>query len=142
MQRDALPALPLLQPFVRLTQSNLQAWSRFSASPEMVSLFMTNAQRLFWSAPADAAAMTKGEVQKLAAQAHENVSRVAQSAAFAELLKGLTQNYMQFLFELGQAGMKTMGQEQVRLMHQLQEMPLAMAQAVAKDASSHSPRSK
>lgn len=37
---------PFMQPYIRLTQRNMQLFTSFSASPEMVTLWLQNAQKL------------------------------------------------------------------------------------------------
>jgi hypothetical protein len=37
---------PFMQPYIRLTQRNMQLFTTFSVSPEMVQLWLQNAQKM------------------------------------------------------------------------------------------------
>ncbi len=112
----------LVQPYVRLAQDNMQLLTRFSASPEIVSLWMANAQKFFEQASRNAVSgRAEVDSRQLASQVQDNLAKVAQSDAFAELVRGLMVNYNRFLFELVQAGMNAFGQEQAHWMRQAQD---------------------
>lgn len=112
----------LMQPYMRLAQGNMQLLTRFSASPEMMMLWMANAQKFMEQATRGAAdGRVEPDAGKLYEQVQGNVTKVAQSDAFAELLRGMMQNYAGFLQDLAQTGMTVAGQEQSRWMRQMQE---------------------
>jgi len=113
---------PFMQPYVRLAQRNVQLLTQFSASPEMISLWMVNAQKMFEQATRSAASgQTEGDSQKIVQQVQSNLSQVGQSKAFSELVQGLMQSHTQFLFDLAQTGMTAFGQEQGKLIEQMQQ---------------------
>ena len=113
---------PLTQPYVRLTQRNMQLLTSFSASPEMVSLWMKNGQKMFSQAVQGAASgKASHDPKKMAEQIQDNLSDVSQSKAFASLLQGLMQSHMQFLTDLAQTNMAVLGQVPTKMMQNLQQ---------------------
>ena len=139
MNQDMLQ--PFLQPYVRLAQRNMQLLTEFSVSPEMVSLWMTNAQKMFeQSARSAMSGQAGGDPQKMTEQLQSNVAQVGQSKAFAELVQKLMQSYSQFLFELAQTGMTAFGQEQAKLMGQMQQAAGGAAASSAPEAKRPHPR--
>lgn len=127
----------LVQPFMRLAQANLQLFTQFSSSPEMVTLFMNNAQKMLWPLPDNPMlpALSEGDAGKLAEQTQRNVVRMAQSDAFGDLLKGMMQNYLRFLIELNQGSMSLFGPATAGLlMGQVLEAAGASGEAVGEGA--------
>ncbi|WP_298231452.1 hypothetical protein [uncultured Azohydromonas sp.] len=106
---------PFMAPFTKLAQSNLELFTKFSLSPEVVSQAMTQAQRIFMQqSPATLAPMP-----------------VAPNA-IADLMMGLMKNYMEFLMELGQGGATLMQQAPTTLAKATQQ---ATRQATATTAT-------
>lgn len=93
---------PAMQPFLKLAQANMELFSSFSMSPEVVSRSMADAQKLFQ-------------------QVQGSVMSLSQSDAFAQLMQGLTKNYTEFATELAHSGMALMSQGQAALMRQAQQ---------------------
>lgn len=136
----------LMQPYLRLAQGNLQLMMRFSASPEMMTLWMSNAQKFMEQASSSAMdGRAEADARQLYEQVQGNVTRVAQSDAFAEMLRGMMDNYAGFLRDLAQTGMTVFGQEQSRWMRQMQEAATAGAGSVLdfpKPAANRASRSR
>lgn len=113
---------PFMQPYIRLTQRNMQLFTSFSASPEMVTLWLQNAQKMVTHA---ARSTTNGksteEPQKMVEQVQNNLSDVGQSKAFAGLVQGLMQSHMQFLMDLAQTNMSAMSQVPAKMMENMQQ---------------------
>jgi hypothetical protein len=113
---------PFMQPYVRLTQRNMQLFTSFSASPEMVSLWLKNGQKIFTQSVQQAASgKTSHEPQKMVEQVQENMSDVGQSRAFSSLLQGLMQSHLEFLTDLAQTNMAALSQMPTKLMGNLQQ---------------------
>jgi len=72
--QDAAVFQSALQPLTKLTQANMDLVTKFSASPEVTSQAINDAQKLFQ-------------------QAQESAMKLAQSQAFAGLMQGFMQNY-------------------------------------------------
>lgn len=96
------PIQSVLQPFFKLTQSNVALLTQFSMSPEVVSQAMGNAQNLFQ-------------------QSQNGAGKVASTNAFGELVQGLMKNYTEFLLEVGQGGMAMLSQGQAAFLRQAQD---------------------
>jgi hypothetical protein len=124
---------PYIQPYVRLTQRNTHLFMQFAASPEMVSLWLKNSQNIFNHAVQNATDSKTGhKSEKIAAQAHSNLSEVGKSKAFAGFMQELMVSQMQFLVDLAQTNMATLREGPAKLMEQLQQaagdtMPLPLA---------------
>lgn len=117
---------PFMQPYVRLTQRNMQLFTSFSASPEMVSLWLKNGQKIFTQTVQEAASgKTSREPQKMVEQVQENMSDVGQSKAFASLLQGLMQSHLQFLTDLAQTNMTALSQMPSKLIGDMQQAVLS-----------------
>lgn len=101
MPTDALQ--PFMAPFAKLAQSNLELLTRFTFSPEAVSQSMAQLQRLF------------------AAQPSPGMPLQLPTNALAELMAGLTKNYMEFLAELSQGSVALIQQTPVTLAPVMQE---------------------
>lgn len=113
----------LMQPYVRLAQRNTQLFTSFSASPEMVSLWLTSSQKMFNQAmQGTAGAKNSEEPRKMAEQFQKNLSQMGQSDAFSGLVQGLMQSHMQFLMDLAQNSMALLGQTPARMMEQMQQV--------------------
>ena len=87
------PIQSVLQPFFKLTQSNVALLTQFSFSPEVVSQAVGHAQSLFQ-------------------QTQDSAGQLARTNAFGELVQGLMKNYTEFLLELGQGSMAMLSQGQ------------------------------
>ncbi|MDZ5456827.1 hypothetical protein [Azohydromonas lata] len=123
---------PSMQPYVRLTQRNMQLLTRFSASPEMVSLWLKNGQKIFAQTVQEAASgKTSHEPKKMVKQVQENISDVGQSKAFASLLQGLMQSHLEFLTDLAQTNMAALSQMSNKMIGNLQQASLGEPPAEA-----------
>ena len=91
-----------VQPFVKLTQANMELLARFWTSPEVQSQASANAGVLLQ-------------------QASESAMKLMQSGASAQLLQGMLQNYTEFLSDMYQGWMTVFTQGQAALMSQMQE---------------------
>lgn len=91
-----------MQPFIKLTQANMELLARFSMSPEVISQSATGAQNVF-------------------EQGREATATLVQSNPFALLLQGMLKNYTEFLMETGQTAMATLTQSQAAIMRQAEE---------------------
>lgn len=117
---ETLPAV--MQPYVRLAQRNMQLCTNFSMSPEMVSLWLTNNQKMFSQALQSTATGKKGEQpQKMLEQLQKNMSETGQSEAFVGLVQGLMQSQMQFLVDLAQTSMAVLSQGPAKMVEQIQQ---------------------
>ena len=128
MTKSTLPAVnlealsPFIQPYVRLAQRNMQLMTNFSASPEMVSIWMTSNQMLFEQAMQGKSHGKAGKApQKVVEQIQKDVSQVSQSKAFSGLVQGLMQSHIEFLMDLAQTSMAALGQAPVQMMKQVQQ---------------------
>lgn len=117
---------PFMQPYVRLTQRNMQLFTSFSASPEMVSLWLKNGQKIFAQTVQETASgKASHEPRKMVEQVQENMSDVGQSKAFANLLQGLMQSHLQFLADLAQTNMAALSQMPTKLIGDMQQAVLS-----------------
>ena len=123
---------PFMQPYIRLTQRNMQLFTSFSASPEMVTLWLQNAQKMVsHAARSTASGKTDDAPQKMVEQVQSNLSDVGQSKAFAGLLQGLMQSYMQFMTDLAQTNMAALSQAPAKMLENMQQTTSsALSQAV------------
>jgi hypothetical protein len=113
---------PFMQPYVGLTQRNMQLFTSFSASPEMASLWLKNGQKMFSQAVQGAASgKTSHGPAKIVEQVQDHMVNVGQSKAFASLLQGLMQSHLQFLTDLAQTNMAALGQMPAKVMEHLQQ---------------------
>ena len=92
----------VIQPFVKLTQANMELWSKFSLSSEV----MTEATR---------------SMKSLWEQSQTSTASLARSQAFTALMQGMMKNYTDFVSELTQGTYALMSQGQATLLHQAQE---------------------
>lgn len=123
---------PFMQPYVCLTQRNMQLFTSFAASPEMVSLWLKNGQKMFSRAVQGAASgKTSHEPRKVIDEVQGNFLDVGQSRAFATLLQGLMQSHLQFLTDLAQTNMAALNLMPSRMMENLQQAALDGPPAVA-----------
>jgi len=86
------------QPFIKLAQSNMELFTRFSSSPE-VTVQATN----------------------LFQQANASAANLMHSGAFAQMMQGIIKNYSEFFMELNQSAMAMMSQGQAAMVRQVQE---------------------
>ena len=86
-------------PTTPLVQSGI---TKFSASPEVTSQAINDAQKLFQ-------------------QAQESAMRLAHSHAFAGLMQGFMKNYTAFLTEMSHSAMAVLSQGQAAFMQQATE---------------------
>jgi hypothetical protein len=128
MTNQSIPMLstdtlqPFMQPYIRLTQRNMQLFTSFSASPEMVTLWLQNAQKMVsQTARSATSGKTADAPQKVVEQVQSNLSDVGQSKAFAGLLQGLMQSYMQFMTDLTQTSMTALSQAPAKMLENLQQ---------------------
>jgi hypothetical protein len=91
-----------MQPFIKLTQANMELLTRFSMSPEVISQSMADAKSVFQ-------------------QGRETATTLVQSNAFAQLLQGMLKNYTEFMMEAGQSTMVALTQGQAAMMRQSEE---------------------
>ena len=91
-----------MQPFIKLTQANMELLTRFSMSPEVISQSMADA---------------KGAFQ----QGRDTATTLVHSDAFAQLVQGMLKNYTEFMMEAGQSTMAALTQGQAAMMHQAEE---------------------
>lgn len=121
---------PLMQPYVSLTQRNMQLFTSFSASPEMVGLWLRNGQSMFSQAVQQAASgKTSPQPHQVIEQVQANMSDVGQSRAFASLVQGLMQSHLQFLTDLGQAHMTALSRMPTQVLQSLQQAGVGAAPA-------------
>jgi hypothetical protein len=99
------------QPFIKLTQANMDLLTRFSTSPEVTSQTTANATQLFQ-------------------QATDSTMKLMQSGAFAHLMQGMLKNYTEFLTEFSQGGMAMLSQGQEAMVRQVQESTQGVVGAV------------
>lgn len=90
------------QPFVKLAQSNLEALTRFTTSPEVTSQTTTLASQFFQ-------------------QASESAMKLMQSGAATHLMQEMLKNYTEFLTEVSQGWMVTLRQGHDALAQQAQQ---------------------
>jgi hypothetical protein len=93
---------PQSQAFVKLAQSNMDLFTRFSASSEIASQAREDASRLFQTAS-------------------ESAMKLMQSGAYAHLIQGMLKNYTEFLSDFSQGSIAMLGQGQAALTRQVQE---------------------
>ena len=91
-----------MQPFIKLTQANMELLTKFSMSPEVISQSMAGAQNAFQ-------------------QGRETATTLVQSNAFAQLLQGMLKNYTEFMMEAGQSTMAALTQGQAAMIRQAEE---------------------
>jgi len=91
-----------IQPFVKLAQSNMEVWSKFMQSPELLSEATRN-MKSFWE------------------QAQSSSTSLAQSQAFGALMQGMVNNYTEFVSELSRSTYALMSQSQAAFLQQTQE---------------------
>jgi len=86
------------QPFVKLAQANMDLFTRFSTSPEVMA-----------------------QASSLLLQASESAMTLMRSGAFAQMMQGLLKNYTEFMIELNQTSMALLSNGQAALVRQAQE---------------------
>ena len=89
----------MMQPFVKLTQSNTELLSRYATSPEVSTQAVQVAEGLM-------------------RQMQEAALKLSNSNAFGNLTQGLLNNYMQFWTDLSQSLAASFSQGQSSLMRQ------------------------
>ena len=99
MQDAALQSA--IQPFVKLTQSNVELMTKFALSREV------NAQAMH-------------DVQKLYQQVQDSAAKLMRSNAFAGLMQGFMKNFTEFCTEFGQSGASMLSQGQAAWVQQAQ----------------------
>jgi hypothetical protein len=90
-----------IQPFVKLAQSNMELWSKFSQSPEVMAEATRN-------------------VKSFMEQAQTSTASLAGSNAFTGLMQGMVKNYTDFVSELTQSVYAMMSQGQATFLQQTQ----------------------
>lgn len=131
----------LMQPYIRLTQRNVQLFTSFSASPEMVALWLKNGQKMFSQTAQSAASGKTGSApQEMIEQVQRNLSDLGRTKAFAALLQGLVQSQMQFLVDLAQTNMAALSQAPAQMMESMQQA--ASNRLSAPEAQEEQPRHK
>ena len=128
MTKSSLPAVnlealsPFIQPYVRLAQRNMQLMTNFSASPEVVSVWLSSNQMLFEQAIQGKTHGKAGKApQKVVEQIQKDVSQVSQSKAFSGLVQGLMQSHIEFFMDLAQSSVVAWGQAPVHMLKQVQQ---------------------
>ena len=109
----------VIQPFVRLAQANMELWSKFSLSPEVMSEASRNMKN-FWE------------------QSQSSTANLARSQAFTGLMQGMVKNYTDFVSEVTQSAYAVMSQGQATLLQQTQEATANVIDAT--DARTRRPR--
>lgn len=79
------------QPFVKLARANMDLFTRFSSSPEVITQATVHASQLFLLAS-------------------ESAMRLLQSGSFANMWQGMVKNYFGFISDLGQSSMGMLDQ--------------------------------
>ncbi len=92
----------VVQPWVKLTQSNMELLARFAVSPEMVRETMANAQSML-------------------EQGQKSAANLAQSGAFAHLTQGFMRNYIEFATEVSQTSMAALVRGQTEMLRFAQD---------------------
>jgi hypothetical protein len=112
---------PFIQPYVRLTQRNMQLFMQFAVSPEMVSVWIKNGHDVFNQAAHSGVSGKAGnESGKIAVQTQSTLSEFGKSEALAGFLQGLMQSQVQFFVDLAQTSMAALSQGPVKMMEQMQ----------------------
>ena len=93
----------MMQPFVKLTQSNTELLSRYATAPEVTT-------------------QTVQVAEGLMRQMQDAALKLSNSKAFGNLTQGLMNNYMQFWTELSQSMAVGFNQGQSSLMRQAEAM--------------------
>ena len=118
MQSNIVPT-EAIQPFVKLAQANMELWSKFSLSPEVMS---------------EATRNIKGFLE----QSQASTAGLARSQAFTALMQGMVKNYTDFVSELTQSTYAMMSQGQATFLQQAQEATANVIDAT--DARTRRPR--
>ena len=100
MQAQLSP-LDALQPFMKLTQANMELLTRYAFSPEVTTETLRSLQAVFEQGPA-------------------GFARLGTPQALAALVQGLMQNYSQFLADVSQTGYGALFQAPLAFMQQVQ----------------------
>src|SRR5678816_1873587 len=100
MQSNIVPT-EVVQPFVKLAQSNMELLSKFSLSSEVMSEATRN-------------------IKSFLEQSQASTASLAQSQAFTALMQGMVQNYTDFVSELTQSTYAMMSQGQATFLQQAQ----------------------
>ena len=101
MQSNIVPT-EVVQPFVKLAQSNMELLSKFSLSSEVMSEATRN-------------------IKSFLEQSQASSASLAQSRAFTALMQGMVKNYTDFVSELTQSTYAVMSQGQAAFLQQAQE---------------------
>ncbi len=117
--RTNIAQAEVVQPFMKLAQSNMELWSKFSQSPEVMSEATRNMNSFF-------------------EQAQTSATSLARSHAFTGLMQGMVKNYTDFVSELAQSAYAMMSQGQATFLQQTQEATAHVIDAA--DARSRRPR--
>ena len=117
--RSNIVQAEVVQPFMKLAQSNMELWSKFSQSPEVMSEATRNMTSFF-------------------EQAQTSATGLARSHAFTDLMQGMVKNYTDFVSELAQSAYAIMSQGQATFLQQTQEATAHVIDAA--DARSRRPR--
>ena len=107
-----------VQPFVKLAQANMELWSKFSLSPEVMSEATRN-------------------IKSFLEQSQSSAASLAQSQAFTALMQGMVKNYTDFVSELSQSTYAMMSQGQAALLQQTQEAASNVIDAADAQARRH-----
>jgi hypothetical protein len=91
-----------IQPFMKLAQSNMELWSKFMQSPELLSEATRNIKS-FWE------------------QAQTLPTSLVQSRAFGALMLGIVNNYTEFVSEVSRSTYAMVSQSQAAFLQQTQE---------------------
>ena len=100
--RTNIAQAEVVQPFMKLAQSNMELWSKFSQSPEVMSEATRNMNSFF-------------------EQAQTSATSLARSHAFTGLMQGMVKNYTDFVSELAQSTYAMISQGQATFLQQTQE---------------------
>jgi len=113
--QDAAIFQSALQPLTTLTQANMDLITKFSASAEVTSQAISDAQKLFQ-------------------QAQESAMKLAHSQAFAGLMQGFMKNYTEFLTEISHSATAIFSQGQATFMQQANEVTSNVVEATQSGA--------
>lgn len=113
----------LLSPYTKLARANMDLWTQFSTSPEVMS-------------------QTLGTAQKMADQGAATASNLFMSNAFSDFVMGLLKNWLEFWSELSQTSMSFMDQTSKTMLKQAPAMATEAVRSVTELAQGKTPRSR
>lgn len=88
-----------IEPFMKLSQSNMELFKKYTLSPEVTSQAMNDVQKLFQ-------------------QAQDSATKLAQSGAYTELMQGLMKNFSDFWTDFAYSAGNALRKGQAAAVHQ------------------------